>query len=55
MVNPWIMAELMTMGQCQSLEGLGLMRVSLYRSSGRGGNAAWTPVSQAHGGRRSGA
>ncbi|GAB4587652.1 hypothetical protein [Nocardia sp. IFM 10818] len=32
-VNPWIMAELMTMDQRQSLEGLGMMRVSLFRSS----------------------
>ncbi|WP_024794783.1 DEAD/DEAH box helicase [Tomitella biformata] len=31
-VNPWVMAELMTMDQRQSLEGLGLMRVSIYRS-----------------------
>ncbi|MGV9414756.1 DEAD/DEAH box helicase [Nocardia sp. NPDC003693] len=30
-VNPWVMAELMTMEQRQSLEGLGLMRVSLFR------------------------
>ncbi|MFJ4657962.1 DEAD/DEAH box helicase [Nocardia sp. NPDC088792] len=30
-VNPWIMAELMTLDQRQSLEGLGLMRVSLFR------------------------
>ncbi|APA97244.1 hypothetical protein NS506_03191 [Nocardia seriolae] len=31
-VNPWIMAELMTLDQRQSLEGLGLMRVSLFRA-----------------------
>ncbi|MCJ0906503.1 DEAD/DEAH box helicase [Rhodococcus sp. ARC_M6] len=31
-VNPWIMAELMSMDERQSLEGLGLMRVSLFRS-----------------------
>lgn len=31
-VNPWIMAELMSMDQRQSLEGLGLMRVLLFRS-----------------------
>ncbi|KAF0842581.1 DEAD/DEAH box helicase [Nocardia caishijiensis] len=31
-VNPWVMAELMAMDQRQSLEGLGLMAVSLFRS-----------------------
>ncbi|MGW4364328.1 DEAD/DEAH box helicase [Nocardia takedensis] len=31
-VNPWVMAELMSMDQRQSLEGLGLMRVTLFRS-----------------------
>lgn len=30
-VNPWIMAELMAMDQRQSLEGLGLMGVTLFR------------------------
>lgn len=35
-VNPWVMAELMAMDQRQSLEGLGLMRVSLLRR-GKGG------------------
>ncbi|MGW4535413.1 DEAD/DEAH box helicase [Nocardia sp. NPDC004340] len=33
-VNPWIMAELMSMDQRQSLEGLGLMRVQLFRPRG---------------------
>ncbi|MFG2446480.1 DEAD/DEAH box helicase [Nocardia fluminea] len=32
-VNPWVMAELMAMDQRQSLEGLGLMSVSLYRDA----------------------
>ncbi|MCX4092078.1 DEAD/DEAH box helicase [Nocardia sp. alder85J] len=31
-VHPWVMAELMTVDQRQSLEGLGLLRVSLFRS-----------------------
>lgn len=31
-VNPWAMAELMAMDQRQSLEGLGLMRVSMLRT-----------------------
>ncbi|MQY18089.1 DEAD/DEAH box helicase [Nocardia macrotermitis] len=31
-VHPWVMAELMSMDQRQSLEGLGLMAVSLFRS-----------------------
>ncbi|WP_324190149.1 DEAD/DEAH box helicase [Nocardia farcinica] len=31
-VNPWVMAELMTMDQRQSLEGLGLLSVSLLRT-----------------------
>ncbi|MET8780101.1 DEAD/DEAH box helicase [Nocardia sp. NPDC004654] len=31
-VNPWLMAELMSMDQRQSLEGLGLLGVSLLRS-----------------------
>ncbi|MBY4571135.1 DEAD/DEAH box helicase [Gordonia sihwensis] len=31
-VNPWVMAELMAIDQRQSLEGLGLMRVSMLRS-----------------------
>ncbi|MFC8528706.1 DEAD/DEAH box helicase [Nocardia sp. NPDC057227] len=31
-VHPWVMAELMTMDQRQSLEGLGLLAVSLARS-----------------------
>ncbi|WP_306306475.1 DEAD/DEAH box helicase [Nocardia vinacea] len=30
-VNPWVMAELMAMDQRMSLEGLGLMSVSLFR------------------------
>lgn len=30
-VNPWVMAELMSMDQRQSLEGLGLMEISLLR------------------------
>ncbi|MFD3707121.1 DEAD/DEAH box helicase [Nocardia sp. NPDC058658] len=30
-VNPWVMAELMAMDQRMSLEGLGLMAVSLFR------------------------
>nr|WP_232542050.1 DEAD/DEAH box helicase [Nocardia bovistercoris] len=33
-VNPWVMAELMSMDQRQSLEGLGLMRVTLFRPRG---------------------
>ncbi|WJG11402.1 DEAD/DEAH box helicase [Gordonia sp. Swx-4] len=31
-VNPWVMAELMALDQRQSLEGLGLMGVRLFRS-----------------------
>lgn len=33
-VNPWVMAELMSVDQRLSLEGLGLMRVSLLRPRG---------------------
>ncbi|QRY63422.1 DEAD/DEAH box helicase [Gordonia sp. PDNC005] len=39
--NPWAMAELMAMDQRQSLEGLGLMRVSMLRKRGIELPRAW--------------
>lgn len=43
-VNPWAMAELMAVDQRQSLEGLGLMRVSMLRSRGIELPRAWSAL-----------